>query len=177
MSHTYYMSTLNLYPTSTASWQSLVQEAQSASQIQLTEDLQSYLVFLLMRFLEETELTDKPLALELLETVHQQGQTQQSHLREVGDKCLIITGFFPGLAQRRFVELKYYVSLGQGAYSALSYLTGKSHAELFGHLSKDFIPLMDILQTIRAMNSTEPEWLKIHQACNRTRFIEIITRQ
>jgi hypothetical protein len=177
MSHTYYMSTLNLYPTSTASWQSLVQEAQNASRIELTEDLQSYLVFLLMRFLHETELTDKPIALEFLETLHQQGQIQQYNLREVGDKCLLISGFFPGLAQRRVVELKYYIDLGQGAYSALSYLTGKSYSELYGHLSKDFIPLVDILQTIRAMNTTEPELLKIHQACDRTRFVKIFTRQ
>jgi hypothetical protein len=179
------MSTLSVYPTSTASWQSLILEAQTASHIDLSEDLQSYLVFLLMRFLNETKLSDKPIAVDFLETLYQHGHLQQSNLREVGDKCLIISGFFPGLAERRFVEINYYVSLGQGAYSALSHLTGKSDAYLYGNLSRGFVLLMDILQTIRSMNADKPlltplaaaDLLEIHQTSDRARFIKILTRQ
>jgi hypothetical protein len=150
------MSNLSLDPTSTASWQSLVLEAQTASHIELNEDLQSYLVFLLMRFLNEVDLDQKPLALDFLETFHLQGRHQQDHLREVGDKCLLVSGFFPGLAERRFVQINYFIHLGQGAYSALSTLSDKKYAPLFLQLSRGFVPLMDILLTIREMASDKP---------------------
>lgn len=141
--------------TSTASWQSLVIEAEAASHIHLNEDLQSYLVFLLMRYLNRVDLLDKPLALDFLESVHEHGQHQQSHLRELGDKCLIVSGFFPGLAKRRLVQVKYFVRLGQGAYSTLSYLTDKSHRLLYRELSRDFVSLMDILMTMRELGLEE----------------------
>lgn len=148
------MNNFNLSPTSTASWQSLVLEAQNASHIELTEDLQSYLVFLLMRFLYEDQLVSRPVALDFLETLHLSGRMQQHQLQEVGDKCLILSGFFPGLAERRLVRVEYFVNLGQGAYTALSYLSKKGNAQLFNELSNGFVPLVDILQTIRAMSCT-----------------------
>lgn len=150
------MGNLSLSPTSTASWQSLVLEAQSASHIDLTEDLQSYLVFMLMRFLNDTQLHEKPIAVDFLETLHQQGKLQQNNLREVGDKCLIISGFFPGLAERRFVQVNYFVNLGKGAYASLSHLSEKTTAMLYQDLSHGFVPLMDVLQTIRGMASQSP---------------------
>ena len=57
------MSKLVLHPTSTAQWHSLVCEAESASNIYLDEELQSYLVFLLMRFLDKPAMAAKVLAL------------------------------------------------------------------------------------------------------------------
>lgn len=145
------MSNFSLGPTPTASWQSLVLEAQTASHIDLTEDLQSYLVFLLMRFLYEDRLVLRPIALDFLDTLHLHGTLQQHHLQEVGDKCLIVSGFFPGLAERRLVQVNYFVNMGQGAYSALSYLSKQANAQLFKELSSGFIPLVDILQTMRGL--------------------------
>ena len=44
------MAKLVIQPTSTAQWHALVSEAESAASCVLNEDLESYLVFLLMRF-------------------------------------------------------------------------------------------------------------------------------
>ena len=44
------MKSLVLQPTDTAQWHALVAEAQHACQHTLTETLESYLVFMLMRF-------------------------------------------------------------------------------------------------------------------------------
>jgi len=165
------MSNFSLCPTSTASWQSLVLEAQTASHIDLTEDLQSYLVFLLMRYLYEGQLLERPIALDFLDTLHQSGRLQQHNLQDVGDKCLIVSGFFPGLAERRLVQINYFVNMGQGAYSALSYLSGKPNERLFKDLSSGFMPLVDILRTMRGLSLDE------HQSGDRARFMEILTRQ
>ena len=150
------MSNVTVYPTCTASWQSLVLEAQAASHIELTEDLQSYLVFLLMRYAENTLLNEKPIAIDFLETLHQRGKIQQTHLREVGDTCLIVSGFFPGFEETRLVQINYFVGMGQGAYSSLSHLSQKTYAQLFHELSAGFVSMMDVLQTMREMSSDTP---------------------
>lgn len=150
------MSRIKLHPTTTASWQSLVLEAQDSSHITLTDDLQSYLVFLLMRFIDDANIHTKPIAIELLESLQQQGRMQQSTLRDVGDKCLLLSGFFPGLAERRLVTVSYFVGMGRNAYSVLSHLSKEASAQLYHDLSHGFVPLMDILQTIREMSSDKP---------------------
>ena len=50
------MSELLIQTSATAEWLSLVTEAESAAELHLDEDMQSYLVFLLMRFTERPEL-------------------------------------------------------------------------------------------------------------------------
>jgi len=44
------------YSTSTTQWQTLVTEASQACSITLSEDLESYLVFLLMRFTDSPQI-------------------------------------------------------------------------------------------------------------------------
>jgi len=50
------MSQLILYPTETAQWHALVNEAQVSTRLMLNEDTESYLVFLLMRFSQSSEV-------------------------------------------------------------------------------------------------------------------------
>ena len=56
------MSRLILEPTSQAQWQTLVHEAQTACDRNLDETLESYLVFLLMRFADKPECTARIMA-------------------------------------------------------------------------------------------------------------------
>jgi hypothetical protein len=165
------MSNLNLCPTSTASWQQLVLEAQTASHIDLNEDLQSYLVFLLIRHLYNDPLLHRPIALDFLDNMHLRGASQQHHLQELGDKCLIISGFFPGLAERRLVPVQYFMGMGQGAYSALAFLSGKANAQLYHALSGGFLPLVELLRTIKQLPLDE------HQSSDRARLFKILSRQ
>ncbi len=150
------MSRVICHNNSTAAWQELVSDAQALSQTQLNEDLESYLVFMLMRFTDEIMVNDRPVALDFLETLHLAGELQKNQLREVGDKCLLFSGFFPGLAQRRCVKISYYVDVGQSAYYLLASLSNTMNCNLFVQLSKRFVPLMDVLQTIREMSTEVP---------------------
>src|SRR5437899_10481277 len=113
------MSRLIIQPTEIAQWQELIKEAENSSQLVLNEELESYLVFLLIRFTGQPQLAKSVLALEFLENSRCLGQKQQEELRNVGDKCLLISGLFPGRAQRRRVKISYFVQLGQNAYVAL----------------------------------------------------------
>ncbi len=138
------MNKIVIEPTATAQWQTLVSEAEASANLQLDETLESYLVFTLMRFTQRPELTDSIMALEFLDGIQNQGQQQHEQLRDVGDKCLLLSGLFPLTAKRRLVSLGYFVNMGRSAYQQLH---DKIHG-FYGQLATDFVPMMDVLHAI-----------------------------
>ena len=145
------MSQLILEPTSQAQWQSLVHEAQAACERSLDESLESYLVFLLMRFADRPECTARIMAEDYLESQQLQGLHRQERLREVGDHCLLFSGLFPRLAERRLVRVSYFVNIGRSSYRQLSDVVDRQWSMLYGHLSEAFVVLMDVLQAMRGL--------------------------
>lgn len=145
------MSELVIHTSATAEWLSLVNEAESAAALHLDEEVQSYLVFLLMRFTGKPELAASVLAVEYLQSMHSQGRIGHDQLRNVGDKCLLYSGLFPERAARRRVKISYFVDLGRSAYQQLSDRMEHSAAAMYHHLADAFVSLMDILQTMRAL--------------------------
>jgi hypothetical protein len=145
------MSRLILEPTSQAQWQTLVHEAQTACERNLDETLESYLVFLLMRFTDKPECTARIMAEDYLQSQQLQGTHRAERLREVGDHCLLFSGLFPRLAERRLVRVSYFVNIGRSSYRQLSDVVGRQRAALYGHLSEAFIVLMDVLHAMREL--------------------------
>jgi hypothetical protein len=150
------MSDLVLHPTSTAQWRALVDEAQAAAQHRLDEELESYLVFLLMRFARTPQVLAGALAEQYLESRLAKGEVRRERLREVGDRCLLFSGLFPHLARRRRVTVSYYVTLGQGAYAELSGTLAHRMGEMYAQLARTFVSLMDVLQWMRRMHDQKP---------------------
>lgn len=151
---------IHLEPTSTASWKSLVNEAVAKTNQNLNEDLESYLIFLLIRFTKNADLANSILALEYLESQTLTGQQQQQQLRDVGDKCLLFGGFYPEQAHQRLVTLEYFVNLGQSAYHQIAntHLNNSNLSDLkdlFNELSRNFLNLLDILNQIKSLNSND----------------------
>ena len=150
------MPDIKLQPTSTAHWHDLVCEAEHHSQQNLGEEVQSYLVFLLQRFLSKPEIASRVLALDYLKSLRAAGQRQFVKLRDVGDICLLHAGFFPQRARRRRVSVNYYVDLGTGAYYQLHHYTSHNQGQLFELLYESFVPAMDVLQAMRSMDNPQP---------------------
>ncbi len=146
------MDRLILHASSTAQWQALVKDAQLACAIPLKENLESYLVFLLMRFMGNPEIGQTVIANEMLNALGQLGSERLQTLRDVGDKCLLFSGLFSGSARRRRVRISYFVKMGQNAYSNLSAQKHNETALLYEALSKEFVTLMDVLQTMREID-------------------------
>ena len=145
------MTQLMIQPTPTAQWQALLLEAEAAAQIELDEELESYLVFLLMRHTEDQGLAGHVLALDFLEGLAEPGRVGEERLREVGDHCLILSGLFPLRARRRLVRLDYYIDLGRSAYAQAAdgvERHGQLLAELLIRLARDFVRLRDVLQAM-----------------------------
>ena len=149
------MSILVLQPTSTAQWHKLVREAEASVDYELGEELESYLVFLLIRFAKNPTIVSNILALEYMHGLLEKGTPRCDKLRDVGDQCLLFSGLFPNIVERRQVKLTYFVELGRGAYSELSNALRYSLAEIYAHLAKSFLVLMDVLQAMRNLDSAK----------------------
>ena len=146
------MSQLVLHPTSEAQWQTLVSEAALAADCKLDQDMESYLVFLLMRFTSRPEMVDRVMALDYLESLSSTGSQRCEQLRDLGDQCLLYSGLFPAHANRKNVSVNYYVGMGRTAYHQLSEVMQHSIAALYQQIAYGFVHLMDVLHAIRAMD-------------------------
>lgn len=144
---------LLLEPTDTAQWLQLVRDAESDYGLLLDDDMESYLVFMLMRHSQNRSLAQAALALDYLRSADLVGKQRDERLRDIGDQCLILSGLFPRRAARRNVRVSYYVDMGQSAYQYLSHNLQHATGELYRQLSETFVTLMDILQTIREFNA------------------------
>lgn len=145
------MPELILEPSATATWHRVVSEAVRHTAADLDEDCESYLVFLLMRYLRRSELSGSVLALEFLESLHQQQTSlRRDALQGVGDRCLILAGLFPEQAARRRVRLSYFVNLGKTAYGEVAERTPETTAALFNELAEAFVVLIDVLHAVRS---------------------------
>ena len=148
------MTSLVLHPTDVAQWHALVGEAQAATERRLDETLESYLVFLLMRFADQPQMTERIMALDYLEAVAGETLGQRDKLRDVGDQCLLFSGLFPQIAERRRVKVSYFVRLGRSAYDQLAVLADRKSEQLYTSLAHAFVAVMDVLHAIRALNGT-----------------------
>lgn len=157
------MQKILLHNTTTAHWQALVREAQETCEAVLQEDVESYLVFLLMRFTDKPEMAASVLAMEFLRGVDAVGSRRHDILRNVGDKCLLFSGLFPGRAEKRRVSLGYFIDLGQSAYAILSESPASAVSDLYSGLCDNYITMMDVLHTIRVMTGAEQD-LQLLQA-------------
>ncbi|PWG63395.1 hypothetical protein [Sediminicurvatus halobius] len=144
------MAPLILEPTAMASWHRLVTEAAARADVELDEERESYLVFLLMRYLRCPELVRAVLALEFLETLNEPSwRLRAQGLQTVGDRCLLLAGLFPEQARRRRVGPGYFVDLGRSAYDGAAELNAGSASDLLAALAAGFVALADTLQAAR----------------------------
>src|SRR5688572_422917 len=97
-----------------ALWHDIVSEAQRTCAISLGVELEAYLVVLLMRYTNKPEVIKKIIATQFLQSKRLQA------LQDVGDQCLLFSGLFPNLAEKRLVKISYFVNLGRTAYNTMS---------------------------------------------------------
>jgi hypothetical protein len=139
----------------TAQWHDLVKEAEAFNGVPLDEELESYLVFLLMRYTGKPELAAKVMALDYLRGAQTNGSERREKMRDVGDQCLLYSGLFPKRAEKRRVRVSYYVDIGRSAYQNVAEVAQAAMADMFSHLAESFVSLMDTLQAIRSMHDQD----------------------
>lgn len=145
------MTTLILHPTVTSQWYSLIMEAQAQINVNLQTDTESYLVFLLMRSSESTCWLDSSIGMDFMQAMQLSGQIQKTMLIDVGDKSLLVSGFFPELALKRRVDLNYFTQIGQMAYASVANPFEAPENQLYQELSQQFLTLQAILKQARSL--------------------------
>ena len=143
--------------TTTSLWHQIIHEAEAACETPLKEEVESYLVFLMIRYTTRPEIAAHIMASDFLRGLELLPNQRQLVLQEVGDKCLLFSGLFPDMADKRMVKVSYFVNLGQSSYANLS----KSSNDLYGLLANQFVSLMDILQSMRQYSEQHPDLLPI----------------
>ena len=125
-------------------WQEALSLASHKVATPVPHYLEAYLVEMLIRHTQTSALNAKPcFTLEFFQALNAANQIQR--LQNVGDVCLIYAGLFPGHAEKKALNVKYFVELGQSAYGLISRTTG----DIFALLAQKFVLLMDILQSMR----------------------------
>ncbi|WP_333677507.1 hypothetical protein [Dyella sp.] len=138
-------------------WQALVQEAYERTGRRLDESSESYLVFVLLRYQADSQLLSHAQGLDWLQALELVGRTRADALRDVGDRCLLVAGLFPGVAERRRVSVDYFVSIGRSAYQGVADATRQAYAELYEQLARSYRELVRTLDAMRALpRSTTP---------------------
>lgn len=108
-------------PTVTATWVEFVKAGEARAECNLGEDLESFLVFTLMRFMHRTDLFSVVLALEFLHaSTEYTGKKKEQVLSEIGDTSLILAGLFPERSQRLGVSPSYFSEMGRMAFGELA---------------------------------------------------------
>lgn len=133
-----------------------VVEAQERQQLKLTENVEFYIVNLLCEYVRiaESDDTEECLALILKKALESSFIEKVALYKKLADTALYFSGFFQEYFNRKSFDIKYYVTMGESAYSQLSYLLkGKNtyHAtmsKIYQEMSSSFSNAVDILLDI-----------------------------
>lgn len=132
-------------------WQALVQEAAGRAGRRLDETRESYLVFVLLRYQGDAWLLSHAQGLDWLDALNLIGSPRADALRDVGDRCLLVAGLFPGLAERRRVSVDYFIDIGRSAYLGVAGASRQAYAALYEQLARSYRELVVTLNAMRAL--------------------------
>jgi hypothetical protein len=161
--------------TSIGLWQEIICEAEAACATPLKAELEYYLAAMLIRYMNKPEIAKEVMASRFLESIKHSPKQRQFALQQVGDTCLLFSGLFPGMAEKRLVKISYFVNLGRSAYANIS----STSNDLYDLLTQEFVPLMDVLQSIRKHSTDYPELLPLQaydlwQEANSQRALKVL---
>lgn len=132
-------------------WQALVQDAYEQTGRRLDESSESYLVFVLLRYQTDGLLLARTQGMDWLLAMDLAGTARADALRDVGDRCLLVAGLFPGLAERRRVSVDYFIDIGRSAYLGVADVTRQAYAALYAQLARSYGELVHTLNAIRVL--------------------------
>ena len=112
-----------------ALWSEVVRSAEDRCSIALRDELETYLVSLLIRYTDKPEVAKQLFAASFLKAMQSSETEKFTSLQSVGDQCLLFAGLFPQAAEKRLVKISYFVDLGRSSYSCISQRTN----DLFLH--------------------------------------------
>jgi hypothetical protein len=145
----------------------LVEGAIAHQRVAANELTAFYVVQLLTSFVERRAAADNdaPLGIRLAYALESGGIQQRATLREIGDLSLFVSGFFSDSLNRKLVDIDYYVSIGEHAYTALSRVATETFAPVFAELGDKFVAFVDVLSEVseRTTCASNADLLRLYE--------------
>ncbi len=141
-------------PTILATWYEFVRLGERRSAVTIDVDVESYLVFTLIRFMHDVESFSTVLAMELLKaSTEYTGHKKEAALNNVGDVSLLLAGLYPERHQALRVSKRYFIEIGRIAFASLAMNFEKrkfpAKAKLFHKVERGFPSMINILCAAR----------------------------
>lgn len=139
----------------------VISEGEERIKCSLDEDVESYLVFTLVRFLHGKDPFSITLALEFLRAgAQERGRQKEETLGRLGDTSLILDGFFPERARSLHVSREYFQEIGISAFSDLSEMLRLRKcfalAKWYERVGAEFPKMTEVLRASRQANDCTP---------------------
>jgi hypothetical protein len=151
----------------------LVESALEHQRLATSEMTSFYVVNLLAGFvhLDGSPAADEPLGIRLAKALQEGGSRQRDGLRQVGDTSLFVSGFFGDSLTRSLVNVDYYISLGECAYSSLARQSDETLSEVFDELAEKFPEFVDVLGEVseRTGLTSNTDLLRLYERWLRTK--------
>ena len=152
----------------------LVESALEHQQLATSEMTSFYVVNLLAGFVHldgSPAADDEPLGIRLAKALQAGGSRQRDGLRQVGDTSLFISGFFGDSLTRSLVNVDYYVTLGECAYSSLARQSDETFSVVFDELAEKFVGFVDVLGEVseRTALTSNSDLLRLYEKWLRTK--------
>ncbi len=146
-----------------------VSEAISNQNLLISQDVESYVVNLLVDFIDPTKLEangqdilgiDTPLALILKSALEAPPAHRLKIFKSMGDISLYLAGFFQDYFNRRIIDVSYYISMGASAYDNVATIIRNQYrdpqfADTFGRLSERFDQLVEVVAEVSENQNAE----------------------
>lgn len=124
----------------------MVLEAQGRSQLYLDNDMEAFLVHVVARTFERTDIWNEPVAIKLMTAQQLPSHQKQSALRTVGEECLFIDGW--QIKQNRWPGPNYFEDMGRLAFGFASVATRPAD-DLLEAASNNFKQASLVLRSVR----------------------------
>lgn len=143
------MGTLVLQPTELAQWYALVAEAECVAKLELDQDIERYLVLMLIHYCTSTDIVGCRMSIDYLNALHSPRRFQLEALQRVADICLIYNGFYGEYLKKLGDNCHYYTNLGTHCYHMIFERFG---AELYEKIADHYLDACHILQSVRSIS-------------------------
>lgn len=150
---------------------SLIRDARVPARVEVGAMIESYLVQLLSQSItsagESVSAKDETFAEAYLRSQREAGGAQEATLRGIGDRALLLSGYYSESLIKKTMKPTYYHSMGKAAYAGVAGINGQSKiGSLFLELSSRFEELVRLLGEVSELGSFRRE-KSVAEACEK----------
>lgn len=89
----------------------IILEAEGRASVNLEHEVEAFVVHLFARHMENPYIPSDIIAIRMLNSVNEHGETRKKHLLEIAEECMLIDGL--KLNSRRWPSSTYYSDMGK----------------------------------------------------------------